>query len=96
MTTKISRAEVQHVANLARLTLSEDELESMTQQLDTLLMYFDKLQQIDTTGIQPTTHTFQKTNAFREDVLLPSLPVEKTLANAPDATEEMFKVPRVI
>lgn len=93
---KITRAEVQHVANLARLTLSEEELASMTEQLDTLLSYFDKLQQVDTDGVTPTTHTFHKTNAFREDELLPSLPVHKVLANAPEATEEMFRVPRVL
>jgi aspartyl-tRNA(Asn)/glutamyl-tRNA(Gln) amidotransferase subunit C len=93
---KITRPEVERVAHLARLNLTEQELVSMTEQLDTLLSYFDKLREIDTTGVAPTTHTFSKTNAFREDLVIPSLAVEDSLANAPEANGEMFQVPRII
>ena len=85
-----------HVAQLARLSLSEDELRSMTSQLDTLLAYFDTLSEVDTTGVLPTTHAFAKTNAFREDCVHPSLSCQEALANAPAASDMMFVVPRII
>ncbi|PID72160.1 MAG: Asp-tRNA(Asn)/Glu-tRNA(Gln) amidotransferase GatCAB subunit C [Desulfobulbus propionicus] len=93
---KISREEVQHVAKLARLILSEDETDRMTQQLDTLLHYMDKLEAVDTAGVSPTTHTQQVVNAFREDVVIPSLDRSKALCNAPEDNQESFVVPRVI
>jgi len=93
---KISREEVQHVAKLARLSLSEDETDRMTQQLDTILNYVDKLEAVDTDGIEPTTHTQQVVNAFREDEVTPSLERKKALNNAPEDNEESFVVPRII
>lgn len=93
---KISRQEVEHVARLAQLNLSDEELGSMTQQLDGLLAYFDQLAKVDTAGVVPTTHTFNKTNAFREDCVSPSLPSDQALANAPQAQGDTFQVPRVI
>lgn len=93
---KISRQEVEHVARLAQLNLSEEELGSMTEQLDGILAYFDQLAKVDTTGVVPTTHTFTKTNAFREDCVIPSLPSGEALANAPQAQGDTFQVPRVI
>lgn len=93
---KITKEEVLHVAKLARLDLSEDEQVMMTEQLDTILSYFDKLAQIDTTDVEPTTHAHRKVNAFREDVVVESLPRENSLANAPEDNGEMFKVPRII
>lgn len=93
---KISRKEVEHVARLAQLNLTEAELGSMTKQLDGMLAYFDQLAAVDTSGVVPTTHTFNKTNAFREDHVTPSLPPEEALANAPQAQADTFQVPRVI
>ena len=93
---KITREEILHVANLARLNLSEDELTTMTEQLDTILSYVDKLSELDTEGVEPTTHAHKKVNAFREDVVKESLPREEALANAPSDNGEMFKVPRII
>ncbi len=93
---KISREEVEHVARLARLELTPDEVERMTGQLDTILTYVAKLDEVDTTGIGETTHTQRKTNAFREDEVRPSLAREKVLANAPQDNGEAFVVPKII
>ena len=93
---KISREEIEHVAKLARLNLSEEELETMTGQLDNILSYVDKLSELDTTGVEPTTHAHKKVNAFREDEVKSSLEVDEALSNAPEDNGEMFKVPRII
>ena len=92
----ITRKEVEHVANLARLNLSEEELARMTGQLDTILSYVDKLDELDTKGVAPTTHAFSIQNAFREDEVQPSLPREEALANGPRQNEEVFIVPKII
>jgi len=84
------------VANLALLELSEEEKELFTHQLDSILAYMDKLNRLDTTGIEPTSHVLPITNVFREDDLQPSLPLEDALANAPDTRDGFFRVPRVI
>ena len=93
---KITKEEVLHVANLARLNLSEQEQEKMTEQLDTILSYVDKLKELDTSDVLPTTHAHKKVNAFREDVVQDSLPVDEALANSPEKNGEMFKVPKII
>jgi len=93
---KITRSEVEHVAHLARLNLSEDELEKMTGQLDTILNYVAKLEELDATGIEPTTHAFSISNAFREDVVRESLPREESLRNCAVSNDEAFIVPRII
>ena len=93
---KITREEVQHVAKLARLELSAAEVERMTGQLDAILSYVAKLDELDTNGVAVTTHTQNVVNAFREDEVRPSLPRERALANGPDQNDEAFVVPRVI
>ncbi len=93
---KISRKEVEHVAHLARLTLSEDELEKLTGQLDTILRYVDKLDELDTAGIEPTTHAFSISNAFREDTIQASLSQQEALRNCAKSDGETFVVPRII
>ncbi len=93
---KITRKEVEHVANLARLKLSEEELATMTGQLDTILSYVAKLDELDTDGVEPTTHAFSITNAFREDEVIASLPREEALANGPKENGEAFIVPRIL
>ncbi len=93
---KITQQEVEHVAHLARLNLNEKELEQMTVQLDTILVYFEKLEELDTTGVEPTTHAFSITNAFREDGVKPSLTQKDALTEGPNTNEECFIVPRVI
>lgn len=93
---KISREEVEHVAHLARLNLKEDELVKMTEQLDTILSYVDKLGELDTENIKETTHAFSVSNAFREDKVVPSLDQKVALSNAPAENGDSFVVPRVI
>ncbi|WP_163335926.1 Asp-tRNA(Asn)/Glu-tRNA(Gln) amidotransferase subunit GatC [Desulfopila sp. IMCC35008] len=93
---KITQEEILHVANLARLNLTENEQVTMTEQLDTILSYVDKLSELNTEGVEPTTHAHKKVNAFREDVVHESLPREEALSNAPENNNEMFKVPKII
>ena len=93
---KITRQEVEHVARLARLALSEAERERMRAQLDAILTYIDKLNQLDTTEVEPTSHVIPMTNVFREDEVRPSLAQEQALANAPDRQETLFRVPRIL
>lgn len=93
---KITREEVEHVATLAKLNMSEEELARMTGQLDTILSYVAKLDELDTADVAPTTHAFSINNAFREDEMQESLPREEALANGPKENGEAFIVPRII
>ncbi|MDR2551267.1 MAG: Asp-tRNA(Asn)/Glu-tRNA(Gln) amidotransferase subunit GatC [Desulfobulbus sp.] len=93
---KITRDEVRHVAKLARLDLSGAEVDRMTGQLNVILNYVAKLDELDTDGVAVTTHTQQVVNAFRDDEVRPSLPREQALANGPEQNGESFVVPRVI
>ena len=93
---KITPQEISHVANLARLHMTQEEREAMALQLNDILSYVAKLNELDTEGITPTSHAISIVNAFREDEVKPSLPQEKALANAPRQNGEAFVVPRVI
>ena len=93
---KITRAEVEHVARLARLGLSDEEQETFTGQMDAILAYVDKLNELDTSGIVPTAHAVPMENAFRDDEMTPSIGIDNALANAPDRVESFFRVPKVI
>ena len=93
---KITKEEVEHVAHLARLNLSSLELEKMTGQLDDLLSYVAKLDELDTENIKPTTHAFSISNAFRDDIILDSLSRQEALANSPKQDGEFFIVPRIL
>ncbi len=93
---KITRAEVEHVARLARLELSAEEAVTFTGQMDAILAYVDKLNELDTTGITPTSHAVPVENAFRADEVRPSIGTDNALANAPDRVEGFFRVPKVI
>ena len=93
---KITRAEVEHVARLARLELTEEEKDTFTGQMDAILAYVEKLNELDTTGIVPTAHAVPMENAFRADEIRPSIGVENALANAPGRMEDFFRVPKVI
>jgi aspartyl-tRNA(Asn)/glutamyl-tRNA(Gln) amidotransferase subunit C len=92
----ISREEVQHVARLARLHLTDDEAERMREQLDAILAYIDKLSELDVEGVEPTAHAVPLVNVMRDDAPVPCLPQEQALANAPDRADELFRVPRII
>lgn len=93
---KITLADVEHVAKLARLELSPAEAETFTGQMDAILAYVDKLNELDTEGIVPTSHAVPMENAFREDVARPGIGVAAALANAPDRVDSFYKVPKVI
>lgn len=93
---KINRDEVAYVANLARLTLDGEAVIKFTTQLNKILLYMDKLGEVDTTGVEPMSHAIARKNAFRSDTVAASLTIEASLANAPDAKGSCFQVPRVI
>lgn len=93
---KITKAEVDAVALLARLELTPEETETFTCQMDAILAYVEKLNELDTSGIIPTSHAVPVENAFRDDAVRPSIGVENALANAPDRVEGFFRVPKVI
>jgi len=93
---KISMEQVEHVAKLARLHLSEEEKREMSEKLSQILSYMDKLNELETDQIPPTSHVIEVKNVFRDDEVLPSLPVEEALQNAPDRVNGYFRVPRVI
>ena len=92
----ISREDVEHVARLARLALTSDELETMRTQLNAILVHIDALKAVDTTGVEPTSHAVPVVNVFREDEPRPAFPVEDMLRNAPDRAGQSFRVPRII
>ncbi len=93
---KISLEEVEHVARLARLELSEADKERMRRELDRILSYIDKLRALDTEGVEPTSHAVPMTNVMREDATRPSFPQDEMLANAPERSDDFFRVPRII
>jgi aspartyl-tRNA(Asn)/glutamyl-tRNA(Gln) amidotransferase subunit C len=93
---KISRAEVEHVARLARLALPEEELTTLTGQMNRILDYVDTLNTLDTDGIVPTAHAVPMENAFRDDVVRASIGLDKALQNAPEADNGCFQVPKII
>lgn len=93
---KLSISDVEYVTKLARLEVTDTEKEKFTAQLNDILLYIDKLNELDTKGVAPMTHAIAVTNAFREDKIRESLGTERAIANAPDARGEFFRVPKVI
>jgi len=93
---RITTAEVEHVARLARLALAPDEIERMRAELDGILGYIDKLRALDVEGVEPTSHAVPLTDVVRDDDPRPSLPADAMLANAPERVGELFRVPRII
>jgi aspartyl-tRNA(Asn)/glutamyl-tRNA(Gln) amidotransferase subunit C len=92
----ITPDEVRQVAKLARLAIDEATLPQLTVQLESILVYVDKLRQVDVSGVEPMAHAADVKNIFREDVPIAPLPLEKALQNAPDTDGPFFKVPKVI
>jgi aspartyl-tRNA(Asn)/glutamyl-tRNA(Gln) amidotransferase subunit C len=88
--------EVRWVAKLARLQLSDTDLETMTKQLAAIVDYVNQLQQVNTDGVEPLNHALPVHNVFRDDELRPSLPVDAALANAPDRRGDFYGVPAVL
>ena len=92
----ITQKEVEHVAKLARLELSEDEKGTFTRQLSAILTYMDQLKTLDTSDVEPTMMVLPTENVFRDDQVRPSLPQERALANAPEQADGFFRVPRIL
>jgi aspartyl-tRNA(Asn)/glutamyl-tRNA(Gln) amidotransferase subunit C len=92
----VTLKDVEHIAELARLKFSNEELENFTSQLNKILVYVEKLDELDTENVEPLSHPVEGNNAFREDELKPSINREEALKNAPDGDGEFFKVPKVI
>jgi aspartyl-tRNA(Asn)/glutamyl-tRNA(Gln) amidotransferase subunit C len=92
----ISREDVEHVARLARLALSDAEKDRMREQLNAILAHIDALRAVDTAGVAPTSHAVPVVNVMRDDEPRPCLPQDAALANAPDRAGEFFRVPRII
>ena len=88
--------EVKHVANLARLAITEEEAEKLTNDLDAIISFAEQLNELDTENVEPTSHVLDMKNIFREDVSKPGLPVEEVLKNAPDHENGQIKVPAII
>jgi aspartyl-tRNA(Asn)/glutamyl-tRNA(Gln) amidotransferase subunit C len=93
---ELTTEEVRHIALLARLGLSDEEVEKFRHQLSDIMVNFEALEQIDTTGLPPTSQSVSLSNVFRPDEPLPSLPVADVLANAPAREENSFKVNAVL
>lgn len=92
----ITKRDVEHVAMLARLELTEAEKEMFTQQLNAILEYADQLKQLDTQEIPPTAHAIPMQNVFRNDEVKPGLSNEDAVAAAPEAEDGFFKVPKIV
>ena len=92
----LTRDEVLHVAQLARLSLEPAEIELFTRQLNDILAYVEKLQELDTAGVPPLAHVIPVFNALREDEVIPGLDREIALDNAPAQEDGAFVVPRII
>lgn len=93
---EITKQEVEKVAKLARLEITEAEKEAFAKQLSQILTHVEKLKQYDTRNIEPTATVLGQVNVFRDDVIRPSLPVDKALANAPEREADGFLVPKII
>ena len=92
----ITIKDVEYIAELARLEFTAEEKERFAQQLTDILHYMEKLNELDTTNVEPLSHVIELSNVFRDDVVMPSIPTEEALKNAPAKTDSHFKVPKVI
>jgi aspartyl-tRNA(Asn)/glutamyl-tRNA(Gln) amidotransferase subunit C len=92
----VSIKEVEKIAELARLHITENEKEKYTEQLNVILEYMEQLNRVDTSKVDPLSHPFELTNVFRADEIQPSLSIEEVLKNAPERSGNYFKVPKVI
>lgn len=93
---RISTEQVKHVANLARLAISEEEAEKFTKQLDSIIAFAEQLNELDTENVKPTYHVLDMKNVLREDIPQPGLPQEEVLKNAPEHKDGQFKVPSIL
>ena len=93
---RLTKEDIESVAYLSRLELSDDEKDKFTGQINRLLENFEKLQELDTDDIEPTSHVIPVYNVFREDKSRPSFPAEEVISNGPQVADNCFVVPRVV
>ena len=87
---------IEHLAQLARLSVSDNEKTVFADQIESILSYMDKLNELDTSTVEPTSHVISLSNVVREDLLKDSLQRENALRNAPDRTDKFYRVPKII
>jgi len=92
----VTKKDVEKIAELARLKFSGEEIENFTPQMNEILSYMDKLNELDTENVKPLSHPVEQSNVFREDEMKTSILIEEALKNAPSKDEHHFKVPKVI
>jgi len=93
---KIDAGLVEHIAGLARLSLSAEENAAMADDLTKILAYVEKLNELDISRVEPTSHVLDLTNVMRDDEPRPSMPVDEALSNAPDRSGNFYRVPKII
>lgn len=93
---RITTDEVKHVAHLARLAVTEEDVQKFTGQLDAIITYAEQLNELDTENVDPTSHVLDMKNVMREDISAQGLPREEVLKNAPEHQDGQIKVPSII
>ncbi|MGG3017694.1 Aspartyl-tRNA(Asn) amidotransferase subunit C Glutamyl-tRNA(Gln) amidotransferase subunit C [Geobacillus stearothermophilus] len=93
---RISIDQVKHVADLARLAITDEEAKMFTKQLDAIITFAEQLNELDTENVPPTSHVLDMRNVMREDIPEPGLPREEVLKNAPDQQDGQFRVPAIL
>ncbi|WP_066071386.1 Asp-tRNA(Asn)/Glu-tRNA(Gln) amidotransferase subunit GatC [Neobacillus soli] len=93
---QISNEQVKHVANLARLAITEEEAEKFTKQLDAIITFAEQLNELDTSNVEPTYHVLDMKNVLREDIPQKGLPLEEVLKNAPEHQDGQIRVPSIL
>ncbi|MRX72677.1 Asp-tRNA(Asn)/Glu-tRNA(Gln) amidotransferase subunit GatC [Bacillus lacus] len=93
---RISKEEVKHVAHLARLAITEEEAEMLTDQLDKIISFAEELNELDTENVEPTSHVLKMKNVMREDKPEKGLPIEDVVKNAPDHKNGYVRVPTIL
>jgi aspartyl-tRNA(Asn)/glutamyl-tRNA(Gln) amidotransferase subunit C len=96
MAERLTRADVEHVARLARLALTDEEIDGLTSELGAILEYAAQVSALDTEGVPPTAHPLPLANVFRRDDIRPCLSRDEVLAEAPTAEDGRFRVPRIL
>jgi aspartyl-tRNA(Asn)/glutamyl-tRNA(Gln) amidotransferase subunit C len=92
----VTKKDVEKISELARLKFNETELENFTEEMNKILSYVEKLNELDTENVEPLSHPNETINVFRNDELKQSISTEDALKNAPDKDDKFFKVPKVI
>ncbi|PLT28606.1 Asp-tRNA(Asn)/Glu-tRNA(Gln) amidotransferase subunit GatC [Peribacillus deserti] len=93
---RISAHQVKHVANLARLAITDEETETLTKELDAIITFAEQLNELNTENVEPTSHVLEMKNVLREDEAAKGLPIKEVLKNAPDSKDGHIRVPSIM